>query len=360
MRSNRILIIVISLLLFSIVFIPNAYAEENQTQEVGISSLNVRSGPSKSAEIIGQLGIGDRVGVFKTTYGWAQTYIDGKEAWVASQYLNPVNNGTQTKEKPETVQEDIVVTENNVRIRIGPGTDHSIIGTANTGDAFSLVETANEWHKISIDDGSAGWIAAWLTNSPTKKQNTQTSTQSTGSLNGHTIVIDPGHGGKDPGAIGFNGVSEKSLTISTAKKVAGNLRQAGANVQLTRTDDYYISLEERVQISNTSRTSAFISLHYNAFPIPTVQGIGTYYYTDGKDRNLAQDIQTALAKNVSLKDRGVLRGDYHVLRENSDLAVLVELGFVTNPSDLSKIQTLTYQSNVANAITQGFSNYFNK
>lgn len=177
-----------------------------------------------------------------------------------------------------------------------------------------------------------------------------------GLLSGYTIVIDPGHGGKDPGAIGHNGVLEKDLILVTAKKIAEKLREAGAKVILTRTDDYFVSLNDRVKISNSHDTDVFISIHFNAFSVGYVGGINTYYYRDG--RGLAHKIQATLANELPLKNRGVIQHDYRVLRDNQPPAILIELGFITNTKELSTLQSTNFQDEVARSITIGLIEYF--
>ncbi|ASN03952.1 N-acetylmuramoyl-L-alanine amidase [Virgibacillus necropolis] len=367
MKSIRFLFIGLSLLLLSIIISPIVDAHEGQTYEVGTSSLHVRIAPSHDAEILGQLTTGDQVVVFNEQHGWVQTYYGGKTAWVASQYLYPVENTKQ--DSSLTISETVTVNTNGVYVRSGPSTDDSIIGFATSGDTYTKIKTANDWHKVMLQDGSFGWIAAWLTDtytpesvpksepkSTTKEPQNKPKQSGNGSLEGYTIVLDPGHGGNDPGAIGFNGVLEKDLTLSIAEKIAQYLRDAGATVELTRADDQYLSLEERTQFSSLFQTDAFISLHYNAYPFIAVNGIGTYYYESGK--GLASSIQKKIGQQVALQDRGVHYGNFHVLRENSDLSVLVELGFITNPNDLFTIQTSAYQNNVAQAITDGVKKYF--
>lgn len=370
MKEFRFLLIGIGILLLSILISSPVAAQGGQTYGVGTSSLHVRSAPSQSATILGQVEPGDQVVVFKELYGWAQTYYGGQEAWIASQYLYPVEATQKSKQvtkKPDN--DNVTVNSAGVRVRSGPGTNHSIIGFATTGDTYSQLETKNDWYKVMLHDGSTGWIASWLTDSSTGETTStsskdtrakmQLSSDGTGSLVGYNIVLDPGHGGNDPGAIGFNDVAEKKLTLSTAETVASHLRDAGATVEITREDDHYVSLDDRVQFSSSFQTNAFISLHYNSYPFMAVNGIGTYYYTDGQDRVLAESIQNSIGQLVGLHDRGTHYGNYHVLRENSDLAVLIELGFISNPNDLFTIQTSAYQNNVAQAITDGLGNYFN-
>lgn len=339
---------------------PPAFAESGQTYQVGTSNLNVRTVPSSDGQVIGQLNDGDQVIVFKESNGWAQTYYDGKKAWIALHYLYQ-DHGGEPKSLVEATSENVTITENSVRVRSGPGTAYSMTDSTSAGESFQLLDSKNSWHKVALHNGSTGWVAGWLTNSssssPTKTSHSNTNTSQ--SLSGYNIVLDPGHGGKDPGSIAFDGSYEKDIILSTAHTVADRLRTAGATVIMTRTNDSSLSLQERVSISNSHDTDAFISLHYDAYPIHSVNGFSTHYYSPfGNDRRLAQTIQSGIAGQVDLNDRGVMQNNYYVLRENSDLAVLVELGFITNPYDLSFAQTADYQSNVAEGITNGLINYF--
>lgn len=367
MRYKRFLTMAVGFLLLFFILTPTSHAENGQTYEVEADSLNVRSAPSHSAEVIGQLDDGNRIVAFQEAFGWVQTYYDGQEAWVASQFLYQTDSEPNTK--LTVSQKEVTVTASDVRLRVGPGTQHDIMGYTSKGDTYKLVETSNDWHKVSLDDKSTAWIAAWLTNTDsdsnqpaktTTDKNTKATKQSNGSLNGYNFVLDPGHGGKDPGAIGIGGVFEKDFIMPTADKVAKKLRNAGATVTMTRTSNYFISLEDRVKLSNSHNAHAFISLHFNASPVLTVNGLSTYFHSGGDNRVLAQDIQTAISQKTPLQSRGIMQNDYHVLRENSNLAVLLELGFITNPYDLATIQTSEYKSNVAAGIVEGLKNYFDE
>ncbi|SDJ80252.1 N-acetylmuramoyl-L-alanine amidase [Sediminibacillus albus] len=328
-----------------------AFAADSETYIVDASSLLVRSEPSSNGEVIGQLNNGDKVTVFDNAYGWAKTYVDDQEAWVASQYLYPEedngNLSTLHKEK-----ETVTVDENSVRVRTGPGRNYSVYQTADKGESFELAATDKDWNRVVLPDGNDGWIYSRLTD---KKEESATVQP----LDGYTIVLDAGHGGKDPGAIGVNNVYEKDLTLNTVKKVQNSLEDSGANVILTRADDSYLSLENRIAISNQEETDAFISFHFNSFSLSSVGGIHTFHYTDGEDRKLAQSIQTGLSDRVSLEDKGTLQADYRVLKKNRDLSVLVELGFLSNPEELATIQSEKYQNNVAAGISEGVQRYFN-
>lgn len=363
-------------LLFTLFLLePAVKAENGQTYNVGTSNLNVRSSPSNDGQVIGQLDYGNQVVVFKETNGWGQTYYGGEEAWVALHYLYTDGKSEQSNSSNVSVK-NVTVSANSVRIRSGPSTDHQMIGSTNQGESFQLLDTTDDWHQISLSNGNTGWIAGWLTT--LSSDNTTASEQSnpvavkavvtdtpapkekkSQSLAGYNIVLDPGHGGGDPGAIALDGSYEKNLTLSTAQVIANRLEDAGATVIMTRQNDRFLLLEDRVAISNAYYTHAFISIHFDAYPMSNVNGFSTHYYSPfGNDRKLAQSIQTGIADQVSLNNRGIMQSNLHVLRENEDLAVLVELGFITNPDDFATIQTADYQQGVAEGITSGLINYF--
>lgn len=350
------------MLLFFFIFVTASFAESQQAYEVGTTNLNVRNAPSHDAEVVGHLQPGERVEAFREQHGWVQTYYEGEVVWVASQYLSPVR-GDDATSATHTNEEEVQVTASGVNIRSGPGTENSIIGAATSGDTYQLIESSGDWVKVLLSSGHEGWIAANLTNQTQGSEaveQTSNVSNANGSLAGYNIVLDPGHGGKDPGSIGFNGVYEKDLINSTTDKVASYLRETGANVILTRKSDAYVSLDDRILISNTYQTDAFVSIHYNAFPVPIVRGTSTYYYAGGEDKSLAHHIQSSLTAMNSVYDRGIRQGDYKVLRENSDLAVLIELGFITNPDELQSMQTSEFQNEAAEAITNGLINYFSQ
>ncbi|MFD1851999.1 N-acetylmuramoyl-L-alanine amidase [Oceanobacillus bengalensis] len=356
-------------LLLLILFNPDSiHAERAQTYEVNSPVLNVRSEAALNAEVIGFLTKGNKLEGFQEKYGWVQTYYKGKEAWVAEHHLIPLTNHSQKESNPvETSSSDTVTITESINVRSGPGTNYSIIGSAYPGESYEVMNADKDWYQISYNNGSSGWIASWLTseslhseNSTADRQKGSEEGQQTiahGSLSGATIVLDPGHGGYDSGAIGLNGTYEKSMTSITADYLADELHNAGANVIVTRSGDYFVSLEERARISNSYPTDAFISLHYNAFPIISAQGISTYYISQ-TGKALAKPVQTALTSSTNLYNRGIVQENFHVLRNTTAPAILIELGFITNPYDLSVVQNSSHQNTVAKAITNGLIQYF--
>lgn len=242
-----------------------------------------------------------------------------------------------------------------------PGLKSYALGVNNLGNKDKSGNASNESKSPSSDFGNLSEKDKEKEDSEDKKENhdNQKKENDEQPLSDYHFVIDPGHGGKDTGAIGTE-VYEKTLTLSTAQKVEKQLRDKGASVTLTRTDDTFIPLEKRAQVSNSEDTEAFISLHYNAADDQAVNGIYTYYYNGEENGKLANSIQESLMNHVNLTDHGAKQADYKVLRDNQQLALLIELGFLTNPEEQKLIQTDSYQEKAAEGIAAGLEDYFNE
>ncbi|BAC15041.1 N-acetylmuramoyl-L-alanine amidase [Oceanobacillus iheyensis HTE831] len=365
----------ILIVMFSYLFSPAiTHANGTDTYEVSSSTLNIRSAPSNESSIVGQFVKGNQLTTFKEQYDWVQTYYGGKEVWVAKHHLVPVstsNVSSTTSEMKENIS--VTVAAESVMIRAGAGTNYKNTHSAYQGDEFDVISSQGDWYQVKLPNGETGWIASWLTtevggvvseSTASDSSNSESVTNapeqqpaSSGSLAGYTIVIDPGHGGKDPGSIGLGDVWEKDIVYSTSNHVVNQLKEAGANVITTRSGDYFVSLEERARISNDYQTDAFISIHYDSFPLLSVSGTTTYY-AHKEDQPLAADIQSSIASSVELTNRGSMQANYKVLRDTTAPSVLLELGFISNQYDVNIVQTDDYQRRVATAITNGLIQYF--
>ena len=177
----------------------------------------------------------------------------------------------------------------------------------------------------------------------------------------YRIVIDPGHGGPDPGAVGINGLKETDIVLDVSRKVANYLSSKGVNSIMTRRIERNLDLQPRVSIANKSRADAFISIHANATRKgyrKDVNGIETYYYSGSKGLKLANDIHNQiLAVSYPTPDRGVRKSRFYVIRKTLMPAVLVEVGFVTGTLDSKLLRTSEYRQKVAFAIAKGILNY---
>jgi N-acetylmuramoyl-L-alanine amidase len=176
--------------------------------------------------------------------------------------------------------------------------------------------------------------------------------------NGRVVVlIDPGHGGKDPGAIGIGGVREKDIILPISKRLAEVLQQNGVQVVMTRNSDYFVSLPGRVAMAERARASVFVSIHANAVGPgrPEVSGLETYYY--GSGLGLARAVHNSILQSVNVRDRRVRRARFYVLRKSSMPSILVETGYLTGREDVVKLQSTAYQNQMAEAIARGILQY---
>jgi len=171
------------------------------------------------------------------------------------------------------------------------------------------------------------------------------------------VVIDPGHGGKDPGAIGLRGLQEKHVILPISKKIADILEKKGIQVVMTRDSDYFVDLAPRVTIADRADANLFVSIHANSMPAnrTDVNGLETYYYSSGQ--GLARAIHSNVLRSINVRDRGVRKARFYVLRKSSMPSVLVEVGFVTGAVDSPRLGTTAYQNQMAEAIARGIVQY---
>ncbi|MEA5509054.1 N-acetylmuramoyl-L-alanine amidase [Crocosphaera sp. UHCC 0190] len=175
---------------------------------------------------------------------------------------------------------------------------------------------------------------------------------------GYKVVIDPGHGGRDPGAIGIGGLQEKNVVLSIAAEVTKILKQRGIQVIMTRSGDYFVSLLGRVKRAENSNANVFVSIHANAVGgnNSQVNGLETYYYSSGY--RLALSIHRNILQQVQVEEnRGVKQARFYVLRKTSMPAALVEVGFVTGRTDNRNLKNPSYRKKLAEAIADGITEY---
>ncbi len=174
-----------------------------------------------------------------------------------------------------------------------------------------------------------------------------------------TVVIDPGHGGRDPGAVGIGGLREKDINITVSRRIQASLQAKGINAVLTRADDRELDLQPRVNIAERADADIFVSIHSNAISMsrPDVNGLETYYYSSGF--RLAQTIHNNVLQRTDLRDRGVRRARFYVLVNTSMPAVLVETGFVTGREDAARFRNPQAVNTIADGVTAGILQYLN-
>jgi len=213
-----------------------------------------------------------------------------------------------------------------------------------------------------------------------------------------TVVIDPGHGGRDPGAIGLYSVREKDVTLKLARSLGAKLEVLGFEVLYTRKSDRTMRLEERTAIAEAARADLFVSIHANSAPRRSVNGVETYYLDknherhsltvaarengvsrdqvdalqktlaqlrvselSGYSRHLADLVQSELVDGLPgryrVKDLGVKKGPFYVLFLSDTPAILVEAGFITNKTEAKRLGSDAYLEALADRIATGVARY---
>jgi len=194
-----------------------------------------------------------------------------------------------------------------------------------------------------------------------------------------TIMIDPGHGGKDKGAPGPRGIWEKQIALSIAKKLQAALRAKGYTVLMTRSGDRYPSLEDRVNMRAGTKADLFLSIHCNASVVKSISGIETFVVTpvgapsssdskasfaknpgnafDSLNYRLGYEIQRQLVGRTGAVDRGVKHARFYVIRNVNCPAVLIETGFLSNYKEGNALQTAKRQQETVDAIVAGIQRF---
>ncbi len=169
-----------------------------------------------------------------------------------------------------------------------------------------------------------------------------------------TVVIDPGHGGRDPGAVGIGGLQEKVVVNDIAPQVAAILRQQGVNVVMTRTSDIEVDLEPRVAVAERANATIFVSIHANAISMsrPDVNGLETFY-ASGTGQRLASTVHATVLRAMGMRDRQVRSARFYVIRQTSMPAILIETGFVTGAEDAPNLADPAWRARMAQAIARG-------
>ncbi len=167
-----------------------------------------------------------------------------------------------------------------------------------------------------------------------------------------TVVIDAGHGGHDRGGIPGQRVAEKDMTLDVAQRLKRVLAASGYRVVMTRDSDVFVSLGGRVAIANSYPNALFVCIHFNSANRMGAGGIETYFYSRDS-LPLASAVHYFVAGGAPSSNRGVRRRGYYVLRKTNIPAVLVECGFLTNPTEAAYAQTASYRQKLAEEIAAG-------
>ncbi len=388
---------------------------------VNTGVLNVRSGAGTTFSRLTTVSRGSLLQVLSRQGDWLQVKLpDGRNGWVAAQHMTiregaqltqavPVTPEPVTRKTDSSAEENLLrvtsspaasgsvntvtvnvpilavvppanTTERLVYVAVddstvwsGPGFETRLVSTLSLGTSLTVVDRQGDWLQVRLSGGEIVWIASWLVASDlvkplTPATNTLAVEQPVKSspLSGRIVVLDPGHGidpnrGWATGAVGITGLVEDGLVLDVSLQAAELLRQAGAVVVLTR-GDTTVSLRQRVAIAEQALAHVFVSVHANAYFSQNVSGTETFYFrgkpNDAESRWLATCLQAEMLQAFGLPDRGVKHGNFHVIRETTMPAALIEFGFLSNARDEALMRTPQFRSAAASAIFFGLKRFF--
>ncbi|MBM7691437.1 N-acetylmuramoyl-L-alanine amidase [Peribacillus deserti] len=321
-------------------------------QVYNATSLNLREQPSTSSRIIANVPSGTVLQAISTTGDWDKIYYNGQTVYASDQYLRLYI----TKYK---------VTATSLNIRETPSTSGKILGSYAQGTIISTHGQTGNWKIVTYNGRDAYVSKDYLTAVTASTTTVKPLTIS------DVIVLDPGHGGSDPGAVGY-GLYEKYITLDIAKRAKTKLEANGAKVYQTRSTDVYVSPETRAAYSQKVGADIFVSIHNNSYTSSSANGLDTYYNGSrdeddnrinpypAKSKELATFIQSSTYSATRLKNNGVKSESFIVLRKNTVPSVLVEVGFLSNSYDASLLKTTSFRDKAALGITNGIVSYFKK
>ena len=320
------------------------------------SKAVVYRGASSSAKVITTLQAGSQINIYGTRGDWAVTDVNGIPGYILVSSL--VNNSASVQPTTPSVQPTTPavtvgrVTVDSLNIRQSATTSSAIVGKVKENDIVNVHSIDGWWAQVS-SNGISGYVHKTYLH----LMNTKGST-----MQNRIIVLDAGHGGSDPGATNGS-VHEKDVVLDVTKRLQLLLEQAGAKVILTRNRDTFVSLNERPNIAVRNFGELFISIHTNSHGNTTALGAETYYNSNlntnlSEEISLAKYINNEIVSNASMVNRGVKYGNLAVIRSIEMPAILVELGFLSNPSDFEKLTSNEYLQIFAQSIYNGIESFY--
>ncbi|MEK5039771.1 N-acetylmuramoyl-L-alanine amidase [Sporosarcina sp. FSL K6-3457] len=352
--------------------------------------LNVRTLPSVDGSVIHKLNSGEIVEVVGQSGDWLLILFDNGEGYINSRYTIEVGTETPPEVKPpvevvppvvepeeplEPVEPSIPddsddanqevpelpshtanltgkVTVKSLNIRESASTDSAVIDTLTLGQTVEVLSLEGYWAKIYVNS-KTGYVHKTYLKLLNKADNP---------LKDRIIVLDPGHGAHDPGASN-NKVTEKSITLKVALLVEDKLKNAGANVIMTRSNDTFLTLEERTEFAKKNYAETFVSIHVNSATSKSANGTETYFDSSlnansAESKALATLIQKNLVKDANMTDRGVKDERFYVIRNTNVASVLIELAFISNADDFKKLTSDSFLEIYAESIYQGLVQYY--
>ncbi|RHB48487.1 N-acetylmuramoyl-L-alanine amidase [Exiguobacterium sp. AM39-5BH] len=317
-------------------------------------NLNMRLTAASWSTVLTTIPNGATVKYVSHYGSWYKVSYNGKTGYVASQYLSATGAPTTTT---STTSYQTTV---NLNMRLSAASWSTVLMTIPNGATVKYISKYGSWYKVSYG-GKTGYVASEYL----KPATTTTPTTSTGT--GRTIVIDAGHGGNDPGAV-YGSSYEKVIAFDIAARLASTLSNSyGYNARMTRSNDVYLSLAQRVELTKSYRGSAFVSIHNNSSTnasyhghevlVPTGESYTTNPYISAS-RSLGAAINRELGVRIpTIRNRGVKYQNVYVVGKNSVPSTLIEYGFISNSNDRSHLTSTTYRQRMADATASGIHQF---
>lgn len=319
----------------------------------GYSFGGTLSGASKA---LMSRGIAD--GMADGSFGAAHEIKRADFAVFLARAIAPTFRTVQTDEFKTTMWANT----DDLNVRSGPSTAYASRGEIAKDARVSAAHKVGSWTYIRSGT-TVGFVNSYYLRSTETASATKPPVSSADPrLASQTIILDPGHGGSDPGAIGF-GLHEADVVLKTGLKVNSLLKQTPFNVKMTRSTDTFITLANRAAFASRNKGNIFVSIHANAAS-PSASGTETFYSAAANSQNasdsklLATKIQSRMIDAWNLKNRGVKTASYYVLKQNTVPAALLELGFITNKSDNDKLKSDYWLNSMSKAIYYGILDYY--
>ncbi len=323
------------------------------------NAVNLYVKPTSSAKVISTIKTNVKLPVYKTVGGYYLTQVDGLPGYVVANSTTDAVEEEKPNPDPGTppvISGNVLgrVTVANLNVRSQSNSTSAVLFKLNKGEYVQVNSISGYWAEITYN-GQTGYV---------HKSYLKLLNQSAKPLQNRVIILDPGHGGKDPGTV-KGSVSEKSITLKVSTQVKQLLESAGAKVYMTRTGDTYPSLQDRVDFTQANYGEIFVSVHVNSAANSSAQGTETYYAISTgdmyqEDIDLATFVNNQIVNNLNMKNRGVKQEQYYVIRNMVIPSILVELGFLTNTEDHNKMTNDQYVNLFAESIYNGILQYYKK
>ncbi len=382
---------------------PTVDLSKNQPQTgkvTALGGLNLRDTSSQTGKTLLTIPHSTMLDLTDQQDNWYKTTYQSKSGWISADYVTIVAMNQPASDSSNTTPTNNVDTTTTLDLSVN-GTIYILGGSSViSSNTQNIIEgKASSKYKDNLKDfpplpseikkpappSRGGDVIPSPTNTPSTNTPLPIATDYDPSkevlvkpspgilanaLSGKTILVDPGHGGKDPGAIGPNHTYEKNNTLAIALALNDVLKQAGAKVILTRDEDIspaanYSEIEDlqaRVNLANKSNVDLFISIHNDANTKPDIQGTSVYFSKDNPKQNeslqLANSIQFAVTDTVKTNNLGIREAGFYVLRNTKMPSILLEVAYISNLYEEARLRNPTFQKNLATAIFQGIYNYF--